>query len=94
MGEREQLEKRGQNLFTGHSSYNLPQMLWMVNLDVAEPLPDHSYPLKNGNGGIGIFLLAVFFAKQKLMLCFNLMFLILANRDTDTDSMSKQTTAF
>lgn len=50
-------------------------MLWMVNLDVAEPLPDHSYPLKNGNGGnLFFFLLAVLFAKQKLMLCFNLMF--------------------
>lgn len=68
-------------------------MLRMVNLHVVETLPDDSYPLKNGNGGSSVFLFSVLFAKQKLMLCFNLTFLVLANRDANIDSMSKQTTA-
>ena len=44
--EREELENEDRNLFTGHGSYNIPQMLQMVNLHVVDALPEDSYPLK------------------------------------------------
>lgn len=62
--------KRGQNPFTGHGSYNIPQMLQMVNLHVADALPDDSYPLKKWNGCNHMFFAFCALCKAKTNVIF------------------------